>query len=73
MKTRFRIIVVLVGLTVAMITAGVPPMKKDGEKAVPPNSCFAETDVQALMMLNHCSRGEAVAILNLACEHAIMP
>jgi hypothetical protein len=73
MKTRFRIIVVLVGLTVAMITAGVPPMKKDGEKAVSSNNCFAEADVQELMVLNHCSRGEAVAILNLACEHAIMP
>ncbi|QOI98430.1 MAG: hypothetical protein HRU69_13420 [Flammeovirgaceae bacterium] len=72
MKARFRIIVVLVGLTVAVITAGVPPVKKVGDEPVKPNACYAETDVQALMVLNHCSRAEAVAVLNLACEYAIM-
>jgi|DewCreStandDraft_4_1066084.scaffolds.fasta_scaffold542637_1 hypothetical protein len=73
MKARFRIIVVLVGLTVAMITAGVPPMKKVGNKQAKTNSCYAEADVQALMVLNHCSRAEAVAVLDLACEYVIMP
>lgn len=73
MKTRFRIIVVLVGLTVAMITAGVPPMKKEGERTVTPNTCFAEADVQALMVLNHCSRKEALEVLETACEYVIKP
>jgi hypothetical protein len=71
MKAKFRIIVVLVGLTVAMITAGVPPMKK--EKATKANSCYTETDVNVLMVLNQCSRAEAVAVLDLACEYVIMP
>ncbi|MDL5049371.1 hypothetical protein QQ054_25485 [Oscillatoria amoena NRMC-F 0135] len=73
MKTRIKIMLVLVGLTAAMITAGVPPVKKDGVTLTKPNSCYAETDVQALMVLNHCSRAEAVAILNLACDYVIMP
>ncbi len=73
MKARFRIIVVLVGLTVAMITAGVPPMKKDGVTPIKPNNCFTESDVQALMVLNHSSRAEAVAILDLACDYSISP
>ena len=53
-----------------MITAGVPPMKKVGNKQAKTNSCYAEADVQALMVLNHCSRAEAVAVLDLACEVA---
>lgn len=73
MKAKFRIIVVLVGLTVAMITAGVPPVKKVGDEPVKPNYCYAETDVQALMALNQCSRAEALEVLNVACEYAIMP
>ncbi|MCK6617500.1 MAG: hypothetical protein L6Q51_07625 [Cyclobacteriaceae bacterium] len=73
MKARFRIIVVLVGLTVAVITAGVPPMKKVGDESVKPNSCYAEADVQALMVLNHCSRAEALEVLDIACEYATMP
>ncbi|MFN3841268.1 MAG: hypothetical protein ACK4RF_11240 [Cyclobacteriaceae bacterium] len=73
MKAKFRIIVVLVGLTVAMITAGVPPVKKVGVDEVKPNACYNETDVQALMALNRYSRAEALAVLDIACEYVIMP
>jgi hypothetical protein len=64
---------VLVGLTVAIITAGVPPMKKDEDRGTTINTCYAETDVIELMRMSNCSRDHAVHILNLACDYSIKP
>ncbi len=73
MKARIRLIMVLVGLTVAVITAGVPPMKMDEDHGTIVNNCYAETDVIELMKVSNCSRDQAVKILNLACDYAIKP
>ena len=75
MKTKSRILMVLIGVTVAIITAGVPSMKQGGKPQTNPKpevkECYSESEVQILMRLNGCSRETAVEILNLSCEYAV--
>ena len=72
MKTKSRILMVLIGVTVAIVTAGVPILKGSVEQPkTHPKECYSESDVQILMRLNGCSRDTAVEILKLSCEYAI--
>jgi hypothetical protein len=75
MKTKKRIMLVLTGVTVAVITAAVPVMKRSGLTVQRPNQevgkCYTEAEVLLMMELTNSSRQRAMDILDMSCRNAI--
>ena len=74
MKTKVRIIVVLVIMTSAMVTVGLPLGNQGSGKirsSEKLKECYTEQEVQLLMEANHYKREQAVELLNLSCAYAI--
>ena len=73
MKTKYRIIVVLGMMTIAMITAGVSLGKQfeADTTADEQAGCYTEQEIALLMEEGHYQRAQAVELLELACEHAV--
>jgi hypothetical protein len=75
MKTKRRIMLVLTGVTVAVITAAVPVMKRSGLMGEPTvleaGKCYTETEVLLMMELTNSSRQRAMDILDMSCRNAI--
>ena len=74
MKAKVRLIMVLAGLTVAVISAGVPVVRMDrNENSEKHNTdkCYTEKEILFLMQTTNTSRTQAVEVLDLACKYAI--
>lgn len=74
MKTKFRFIMVLGIMTIAMVTAGVPAGRQDqgtDQTVEIPTDCYTEQEIQMLMEMNHCQRERAIELLELSCQYAI--
>lgn len=76
MKAKVRLIMVLAGLTVAIITAGVPVVRMDrneNSERQSASKCYSEKEILFLMETTNTSRTHAVEVLDLACKYAITP
>jgi hypothetical protein len=74
MKARKKAVLILVGVTVALITAGVPVVQYgrllntvDDDRL---KKCYTDSDVTLLMGMMNTSRERATEVLELACTNA---
>jgi hypothetical protein len=72
MKTTSRLTMVLGIMTIAMVTAGVP-LGKHETNTTPEQlaKCYTDQEISLLMEAGHYQRGQAIELLELACNHAI--
>jgi NACalpha-BTF3-like transcription factor len=68
---------VLLGVTIAVISAGVPVVQRSGERMVSEKhearKCYSNQDVLLMMHMTSLSKESAVEVLELACAYAIKP
>lgn len=65
------------GMTVAILTAGVPTVRyrlegKPGEVKIH-EKCYSEKEIRFLMETTNSSRARATEVLKLACDFAVTP
>ena len=78
MKTKHRIMIVLIAVLLGIITAGQPVLDASEVKQVeeqkvtgPKRKCYSKSDVEYLMDSNEWSEAKATEVLNLSCDFAV--